>query len=184
MARKVEFNKQYLLERTIDFIRKDGIGSLTARNLCRYIGCSTQPIYKNFNNMEKLKDEVKKYLQEYYKNFINKIVNKNAYLYTMNYSYTLFALEEPYLFEALFMSDLDGIKTINDILKTENNNEILSSIPEQYHISKKQSERLYRDVRIYTHGLSCQIACNSLLLKKEEIGILIKNVINNLKKEI
>ena len=44
MARKVEFNKQYLLERTIDFIRKDGIGSLTARNLCRYIGWETGDI--------------------------------------------------------------------------------------------------------------------------------------------
>ena len=184
MARKIEFNKQDLLEKTINFIRKNGIESLTARNLARYIGCSTQPIYKNFSSMNNLREEIKKYLKNYHQSFINKIVNKNAYLYTMNYSYTLFALEEPNLFEALFMSDLDGVKTLDEVIKTEKDMDVLSSIPEQYHISKKQSERLYRDVRFYTHGLSCQIACNSLSLKKEDIGLLIKNVINNLRKEV
>ena len=184
MARLVEFRKEDLLEKTIDFIRKNGTQNLTARNLCHYIGCSTQPIFRNFGSMGELKEEVKNYLQNYYENFIEKIVNKNAYLYTTNYSYTLFALEEPNLFEALFMSDLDGTKTMDDILNSENDWEIIESIPNQYHLSKKQSERLYRDVKFYTHGLSCQIACNSLTLKKEDIGLLIKNVINNLKKEM
>ena len=184
MARLVEFYKPDLLEKTIDFIRKKGIENLTARNLCHYIGCSTQPIFRNFGSMGNLKSEVDEYLKNYYKNFINQIINKNAYLYTVNYSYTLFALEEPNLFEALFMSDLDGVKTINDILKTNSDIEIIDSIPSQYNLSKKQSERLYRDVKIYTHGLSCQIACNNLYLKKEDIGLLIKNVINNLRKQM
>lgn len=184
MARLVEFKKEELLEKTFEFIKKNGIESLTARSLCNYIGCSTQPIFKNFGSMGGLKNELKIYLQNYYENFINGIVNKNAYLYTSNYSYTLFALEEPNLFEALFMSDIDGVKTIDDIIKSEDDWEIIESIPDQYHISKKQSERLYRDVKFYTHGLSCQIACNSLALKKEEIGALIKNIINNLKKDV
>lgn len=184
MARTVEFEKQNLLEKTFDFIKKNGIESLTARSLCSYIGCSTQPIFKNFGSMGGLKLELKNYLQEYYENFINDIISKDAYLYTSNYSYTLFALEEPNLFEALFMSDIEGSKTISDIINSEEDWEIIESIPNQYHISKKQSERLYRDVKLYTHGLSCQIACNSLVLNKAEIGALIKNIINNLKKDV
>ncbi len=62
MARLVEFKKQDLLEKTIDFIRKNGVENLTARNLCRYIGCSTQPIFRNFGSMGKLREEIKKYL--------------------------------------------------------------------------------------------------------------------------
>lgn len=184
MARLVEFKRQDLLEKTIDFIRKNGVENLTARNLCHYIGCSTQPLFRNFGSMGNLKNEVNKYLKSYYKIFTDRTINKNAYLYTVNYSYTLFALEEPNLFEALFMSDLDGVKTINEVLKNDSDMEIIESIPTQYNLSKKQSERLYRDVKIYTHGLSCQIACNSLYLKKEDIGLLIKNVINNLRKQI
>lgn len=184
MARKVTFKKQELLEKTIDFIRKKGISSMNVRDLCEYIGCSTQPIFKNFKNMEGLGEEIKKYIKNYYTNFTDKIVDKDAYLYTSNYSYTLFALEEPNLFEALFMTDLGGIKTISEIVNNNEDREIIESIPEQYSLSRKQSERLYRDIKFYTHGLSCQIACNNLTLKKEEIGALIRNMINNLRKEI
>ena len=82
------------------------------------------------------------------------------------------------------MSNLEGTKTIDEIMKSDDDWEIIESIPDQYRLSKKQSERLYRDVKFYTHGLSCQIACNSLTVKKEDIGLLIKNAINNLKKDI
>ena len=105
MARTVTFDKQHLLEKTMKFIKEKGINSMNARDLCEYIGCSTQPIFKNFGNMEGLENEIKEYLKNYYENFTEKIVDKNAYLYTSNYSYTLFALEEPNLFEALFMVD-------------------------------------------------------------------------------
>ena len=184
MARLVEFKKEELLEKTIDYIRKNGTKKMTARNLCHFIGCSTQPLYKNFGNMHTLNETIKEYLKNYYDNFMNNIINKNAYLYTSNYSYTLFALEEPNLFEALFMNNLNKTRTIEDALKNEYDIEVIESIPMQYHLSRKQSERLYRDVKIYTYGLSCQIVYNGLLLKKEDIGILIKNAISNLKKDI
>ena len=134
--------------------------------------------------MSGLKNEVKNYLQDYYKNFIEKIVDKNSYLYTTNYSYTLFALQEPNLFETLFMDDINKTKTIDDILKMDVDMEIIESIPDQYKLSKKQSERLYRDVKFYAYGLSCQIVYNNLSLRKEDVGLLIKNIINNLRKQM
>ena len=79
MARLVKFYKQDLIERTIDYIRKNGVENLTARNLCRFIGCSTQPIFRNFGSMNKLKEEVKEYLKNYYHDFINETINKDAY---------------------------------------------------------------------------------------------------------
>lgn len=184
MARKTTFVKDQLLEKTIDFIRQKGIKSMKARELCKYIGCSTQPIFKNFGSMGNLKNDVKKYVRNYYKNFIEKIVDKNAYLYSTNYSYALFALQEPNLFEALFIDDLSSAKTIDEVLKTDDDLDIIESIPNQYKISKKQSERLYRDVKFYAHGLSCQIVFNNLSLKKEDVGLLIKNIIKNLIKQI
>ena len=47
--------------------------------------------------------------------------------------------------------------------------------------SKKQAEKLYRDIRFYTHGLACQIACNSILITEEEIKKYIKETIEKLK---
>ena len=78
------------------------------------------------------------------------------------------------------MTDLAGSRTIEEVLTSNHNIETIESIPKQYNLKKEQAEKLYRDVRFYTHGLACQIACNSILIKEEEIKNLIKNLIENL----
>ena len=181
MARKTTFNKDYILEKTSEFIKTYGVEVMNARDLCKYIGCSTQPLFKNFSSMEGLKKSIKKYLHDYYDEFIYKIVDKNDYLYTISYAYALFAYREPKIFKALFMTELAGNRTIDEVLKSSWNIETIQSIPKQYGLSKKQSERLYRDVRFFTHGLSCQIACNSISVTEEEIQILTKDIIMKLK---
>ena len=79
------------------------------------------------------------------------------------------------------MSELAGTRTIKEVLNSSWNIETIDSIPKQYNLTKKQSEKLYRDVRFYTHGLACQIACNSISVTEKEIKKLIKEIINKLK---
>lgn len=184
MARKIKFTQKLILEKTKEFINKKGIEQMNARDLCKYIGCSTQPLFKNFENMEGLKVSLKKYLHDYYDEFINKIINKDDYLFTISYAYALFSYRESNIFKALFMSDLAGTRTIEEVLNSPKNIDTIKSIPNQYGLTKKQSEKLYRDVRFYTHGLSCQIACKSILLDEIEIKKLINNIIKNLKEAI
>ena len=184
MARRTHFDEKIILEKTYAFINEKGIDALNARDLCKYIGCSTQPLFKNFKNMKEFKKKTKEYLHSFYNNFIYKIVDKNDYLFTISYAYALFALKEPNIFKALFMSDLVGSRTIEEVLNSSWNIETIKSIPKQYKLTKKQAERLYRDVRFYTHGLSCQIACNSILVTEKEIKKLISNLIEKLKEVI
>ena len=181
MSRKTVFNKEYILEKTYAFIKDEGIYKMNARDLCKYIGCSTQPLFKNFNSMDGLKKELKNYLHDYYEGFISKIVDENDYLYTISIAYALFAFRESNIFKALFMSDLAGTRTIDEVLKSSWNIETINSIPRKYQIDSKKAEKLYRDIRFYTHGLSCQIACNSISVTEDEIKKLIKDVINKLK---
>lgn len=184
MARKTRFTKEHILEKTKDFINENGIEKMNARDLCKYIGCSTQPLFKNFESMEELKKILKKYLHDYYDEFINKIVDKEDYLLTISYAYALFSYKESNIFKALFMSELAGTRTIEEVLNSPQNIGTIKSIPNQYNLTKKQSEKLYRDVRFYTHGLSCQIACKSILVDEKEIKKLINDIIKNLKEVI
>lgn len=181
MARKVSYDRDYILEKTSDFIKDYGVDAMNARDLCKYIGCSTQPLFKNFISMEGLKKSIKKYLHDYYDDFIYKIVDKDDYLYTISYAYALFAFRESKIFKALFMTELAGSRTIDEVLKSSWNLDTIKSIPKQYGLTNKQAERLYRDVRFFTHGLSCQIACNSIKVTEDEIKKLIKDIIIKLK---
>ena len=181
MARKLIFTQEQLLSKTKDYIKEYGIEKMNARDLCKYIGCSTQPLFKNFDNMDNLNTSLKLYLHNYYNEYIDKIVNKEDYLYTSSYAYAMFSFRESNIFKALFMSDLNTTKTIEELFNSSQNSEIIHAISNQYGLTQAQSEKLYRDVIIYTHGLSCQIACRNILVEKKEIKKLINNIINNLK---
>lgn len=184
MAKNIVFTKEQILKRTSKFVRIKGIDALNARSLCKYIGCSTQPLFRNFESMEDLKKELRKYLYGYYNDFIGTMVDPKDYLSTMAYAYVLFAYRESNIFDVLFMNDLAGSRTIYEVLVSNYDKSIIESIPAQYGLTKKQAEKLYRDVRFYIHGLSCQIACHSIVISEQEIKGLIKNVIKVLKKGI
>ena len=72
MARKIKYSKEEILEKSIGFIKENGYSNLTVRNLAKYIGCSTQPLFKNYENFDLYKDDLKQYLRRDYTSFIEK----------------------------------------------------------------------------------------------------------------
>lgn len=182
MARKIFFDRKELLLKSCEYVKKYGIKVLNARDLCKFIGCSTQPLFKNFISMEELKKEIKNLLDEQYRDFINKIVDTNNYLYSMSYAYAMFALKEPNSFITLFVSDLNGSRSVEDVINSSWNRECIESIPKQYDMNLSEAENLYRDVRFYTHGLACQIAATTIKVNEDEIAKLIYNLIEKLKR--
>ena len=55
MSAKVLIKKEDLIKGAIKIIRDKGDNELSARNLARTCNCSTQPIFRLFENMEDLK---------------------------------------------------------------------------------------------------------------------------------
>lgn len=183
MTRTIKYKKEDILKKSINFIKDYGYSKLTARELAKFIGCSTQPIFKNYNNFNMYKNDLKTYLRKDYTNFISKYIDKNDYLYTISYAYALYAKKEPNIFFSLFMADLTESRTISEVLNTERNIETINAIVKQYNISLEEAKKIYREVRFYTHGIATQLCINSIKLTDKEIKDLIKNNIElNLKR--
>lgn len=178
MSRTIKFSKEELLNKSVEFIKEYGYSNLTVRELAKYIGCSTQPIFKNYENFDVYKEDLKIKLREDYNYFINKYVDKNDYLYTISLAYALYAKKQPKIFSSLFMADLAGSRTVREVLDTKRNKETIDSMINKYNISLEKAEKVYRDVRFYTHGISSQLAVKSIKLTDSEIENLIKNNID------
>ena len=58
MARKEQITKEKILETAFDLAREEGIDSVTARKLATRIGCSTQPIFRVYSNMNELYTDI------------------------------------------------------------------------------------------------------------------------------
>lgn len=175
MARKIKYSKEDILEKSIDFIKEYGYSRLTVRELAKYIGCSTQPIFKNYSNFDEYKVDLKKYLRKDYESFIYKIVDKEDYLYTISYAYALYAKREPNIFFSMFMADLAGSRTVRQVLDTDRNKVTIEAMTKQYKISIEKAEKVYQDVRFFTHGIATQLCVKSIKLSDKELQELIKN---------
>lgn len=106
MARKETITREDLLNAAFNLLKEQGIAEVTARKLAAFAGCSTQPIFRNFANMEDCIGEVLKralgFFGEFYKNF-----DKGSRIPFVNLGlcYISFAGKEPNLFEFLFMKE-------------------------------------------------------------------------------
>ena len=60
------------------------------------------------------------------------------------------------------------------LVVTDRNMETIKAMTKQYNISLDMAEKIYRDVRFFTHGMATQLAVNSIKLTEEEIKELIK----------
>lgn len=175
MARTIKYSKEDILKKSVEFIKIHGYSKLTAREFVKYIGCSTQPIFKNYESFDMYKEDLKLYLRRDYSAFIGKYVDIKDYLYTISYAYALYAKKEPNIFFSLFMADLADSRTINEVLNTDRNIETINVMIKQYKISLEEAKRVYSEVRFYTHGIATQLCVNSIKLTDKEIKDLIKN---------
>ena len=64
--------KQDILNAGIQLIRENGIRSVNARSLAKSLSCSTKPLFRIYKNMEELKKDIKKELDNYYNDFMEK----------------------------------------------------------------------------------------------------------------
>ena len=61
MPPKISTTKEMIIEAGYSIADKEGIGQVNCRAIAKKLGCSTQPVFSRFLNMDELKEEVFKY---------------------------------------------------------------------------------------------------------------------------
>ena len=169
MARKEKFSKEEILTKSVEFVREYGIDQLTVRELAKYIGCSTQPIFRFYDTLADFKKDLNKYLDKEFNEFIKNYVNpEDDYLLTISYAYVLFSKMQSNIFKALFIFfkyTLSKSSVMEDV------------ICKQYKINADKAKMVNRDVGFYVHGLATQICYGCIKYNNFEIYDLINNMI-------
>lgn len=116
MARKKGIGRKKILNIAYKLVVKDGMESLTARNIANAGHFSTQPLYLEFSGMDELRQEVLGKIADNLKNSILQKTYINEPLIDMDLSYIDFAKEHQNLFRAMFVDGKFGSKVISDTL--------------------------------------------------------------------
>ena len=158
MPRKTVILKEDIINAAVEIVRKDGYEALNARALANALGCSTQPIFSNFRNMEDLTRSIILRSLEIYNAFVAEEF-KRPHDYppykTNGMAYIRFAMEEKNLFKLLFMRD-----RTNDYDPAEENTfyDVLPLIMKATGLNREQASLFHFEIWSAVHGIAVMVA--------------------------
>lgn len=159
MPRKISYKKKDIEDAAFEFVRKNGHEALNARAVAAQLGCSTQPIFSNFHNMQELMDCVlKRSLEVYNKTVANEMADPNhpSPYKAVGMGYIKFAMNEKNLFKLLFMRD----RTTEEKTHVEDSTfvEVLPHIMRALDTTEEMAAKFHLSMWVVVHGIASMIA--------------------------
>ena len=176
MARKELITKDKILETAFVLAREEGIENVTARKLATQIGCSTQPIFRVYANMNELYTEI--YLKatdsfgNYYENYKSEV---DVPFIHLGLAYIYFAKDEGNLFYLLFQSEQRGERGLFELLNGKSG-AVSKEINRAAAAGCKNPSGLFMKMWIFIHGCACMVLTGDYDLTEEETIELLKDI--------
>ena len=186
MPPKAKFTREQITEAALAMIREQGWEGLTARALAQRLGSSACPIFTVFKNMEEIQQAVLQAAKARYKSYVEKGLSETPAFKGVGKQYILFAVNEPKLFQLLFMKEQGSVPDLASVLPLieESYDEILSSVAKAYQLGEPAAEKLYRHLWIYTHGIAALCATRTCRFTEQEISGMMTEVFVSLLKNM
>lgn len=171
MPPKIKITEEAILDAALEVTRENGISSVNAREVAKSLGCSIQPVFRNFKNMDNLKKDIYKKAEVIYENYMSRgMENHRIPFLGMGLAYITFAKEEKNLFKLLFMSDEFKEKSIVNLIRDEENQGIVEMVSGMTGLTTDKAEQLFMDIWLMTHGIAALVATNDFDISEEQMA--------------
>lgn len=156
MSRKATITQKEIVNAAFKITRKEGFEQITSRRLAAAAGCSTQPIFRIYDNMDALKKDVyakaAAYYEDYYKDYTK--THETPFV-DLGMAYINFARRYPHLFRLLFLSDHGkDTKSMYDLINGSDDNAV-AEVKRAAEQGALNPDQLFMKMWIYIHGAGC-----------------------------
>ena len=178
MARQERIKKDFLVDTAFLLAKQEGFENVTARKLAAKAGCSTQPIFRLYENMEDLEADVYAKAVEFYDFFYSNYPKNNTGPFVdLGMAYIAFAAKEKKLFKLLFMGEAGAYaKSLYDIL-----NGTGSYVGEEFFKARENgivnAQELFTKIWIFIHGIACMTITGDYDLDENQTLELLKETV-------
>ena len=156
MSRKATITQKDIVNAAFKITKKEGFEQITSRKLAAAAGCSTQPIFRIYENMDELKKDVYEKAAEYYLDYYDKCEKThNTPFVDLGLAYISFAQKYPHLFRLLFISQEGSeSKSMYDLVNGSNEN-VVKEINRAMEQGASNAQNLFMQMWIFIHGAGC-----------------------------
>ena len=166
-AKKV--TKDAIIDAAVEVLRDDGFSAINARSVAKKLGCSTQPIYFSFKNMDELKAALTERAIEMHIKRVRDSLRAHAGNDSRYSSYGMgfvkFAAEEKQLFRWLYLEGKQLGPYQNDVLLSE----VIEVVMDEFGYSEDIARRFHQDMIYFSYGLAILANTDHLHLAETEL---------------
>jgi len=161
--------KEEIIKKAVVLVNKKGWSSINARELAKSLKISTKPLYRVYNNMDEIKNDIYKEIYNQYDEFITTRVDNKKALVTLCIAYVEFAKKYTNLFITLFLSNNLKWKSVDDVLNEKWNQGAIINLVNKEGYTFLEAKELFMHVWLYANGLATLIAKNNINIDDKEI---------------
>ena len=174
MSRKATITQKEIVNAAFKITRKEGFEQITSRKLAAAAGCSTQPIFRIYENMDELKKDVYAKAAEYYEEYYNEFTKSHDCPFVdLGLAYIGFAQKYPHLFRLLFVSEQgNDSKSMYDLVNGKDEN-VVKEINKAVAKGVADAQQLFMQMWIFIHGAGCMAVTGDFDLDEQaSVGML------------
>jgi len=180
MPPTIKTTEAAILDAAFEMARAQGIAGVNARNLAKTLGCSIQPIFRNFQNMDNLKKRLYQRALTYYNDVMTQETQgNNIPLLGISLAHVEFANREKNLYHFLFLSGAPEDKSLLDMLEEEKSREQVMRIARMTKLSQEKGEQLFTDIWLITRGLASLLATSRIEFSEEQVVTMLTVLVDS-----
>ncbi len=172
MPSSPKVQKETILKTAFDLLLREGYAAINIKTVATELGCSTQPISRQFGSMDGFRKELLTYSIEQLKAFfsvngehVSEVVSGIAK------GYISLAFDFPNLYKYLYMMEHDEEKmsTLMNSLRSENFEIIIRMLAKEHGMPEANAKEYLNNLNFYVHGIASYVSVGYVEASKPEI---------------
>ena len=180
MPPKVKITKEVIVQAGMEIVRRDGEAGLNARSIAAVLGCSTQPVFSNYDSMDELRLAVLAGAEGIYVSYMQQEIASGKYpdYKASGMAYIRFAKEEKNLFRMLYMRHRTYEQALNEAHLFDQMEEI---VQDSTGLEKDRARLFHLEMWAFVHGIAAMMATGYLELDMDLVCDMITDAYQGLK---
>lgn len=169
MPKPVSITREMIDRTAFELVRAQGMEALTARSIAARVGCSTQPIYKIYKNLDELREQTIHTVMEYANNMIFHYDKTSIPFLNTGLGFIHFAATEKVLFRIFNIENYlhqPVFGPLEDPCLYSRMEELLADAP----LDAPARRELFLNTMIYTNGLAHMAYAGQLGMSEKQVA--------------
>lgn len=157
--------REIILSAVLQITRERGFSAVNARSIASALNCSTRPLFSCYENMEELKKQFLDFAFDFYSRFVADYSSSKSVDPSLLFplSYIAFAKRETFLFQLLFVEDMElNMRQAADFYREIGNLKKAQVFADTVGVSTETAKKIFLDLFFYAHGMAVLTASGKI----------------------